>query len=358
LETNLNLIYDLFKKGAFLIDPEKAHNLSFMALSRYPLLLSELLSNDLNSDKYSLNVGTGTWSFPVGLAAGLDKNAEAVDFFTRLLFGAVEVGTVTPLAQEGNPKPRLFRYSEHESLRNCMGFNNKGAEVLKSALKNSNRNNKVIGINIGKNKVTPEEKAAEDYRVLFEQFHGMGDYIVINVSSPNTPGLRNLQSKEGLCKILDAIADLRKDSKADLYIKLSPDLNKADVDDAIAVANEYELTGLVATNTTIMPDKGVGGVSGRLLREKSTEFRSYILERITRDSSLELIGVGGVSEFRDLWRFWQDGGKVMQLYSSFIFGGPAVLNNMHKEIDRHLSLNDFSSLQEMIDNISKAKFYD
>jgi len=350
------LIYQLFKQLAFRIDPEKAHVLAFKNLRRFPNLLSHFFSHQTPTDKYAVKLGELKWDFPVGLAAGLDKNAEALDFFSKLLFGAVEIGTVTPLGQEGNPRPRMFRYVGEESLRNCMGFNNEGSEVVYDNIKSSRNVNTCLGINLGKNKVTSAEDAPSDYQKLYKKFHALADYIVINVSSPNTPGLRDLQQTESLALILDALEEDRQKSPVPLFIKISPDLSLDDLPGIVKLASKYKINGLIATNTTIMEERGAGGISGKLLTEKAAIVRNKTLEVIKELApELDLIGVGGISGFDELWDFWKAGGKVCQIYTSFIYQGPQILEDIKNEIDRVLEINDYNSVSELIENINVAK---
>jgi len=343
--------YNGFKRFAFALDPETAHHQSINMLKRFPLVLSEVFRNEELGGRYRVKVGELTWEFPVGLAAGLDKNAEAIDFFTRINFGAVEVGTVTPLPQEGNPRPRLFRYVEEESLRNMMGFNNGGAEVVRSNILDSNKNGKVVGVNLGKNKLTPQDKAKEDYHKLYSIFAPLADYLVINLSSPNTPGLRDLQQKDTLLELLSELDALRVAFPKPLYLKIAPDLSFEDIPDIVDVIKEKKLAGIIATNTTIMPDRGQGGISGKLLTDKAALVRNKVLECVKETPEIQVIGVGGVSSFDELWDFWKAGGKVMQLYTSFIYKGPKVLDEIKHGIDSVMAQNNLKSVQEILDNI-------
>lgn len=339
---------------AFKLDAEKAHELSIKTLSLFPQASAELFGGDLEkSDIYQTKLNSMDWSFPVGLAAGLDKNAQAIDFFSSIPFGAVEVGTVTPLAQEGNERPRLFRLKSEESLRNCMGFNNAGADDIYQNIVGSNRGNKILGVNLGKNKVTSAEDAKLDYLKLYKKFKDISDYLVINVSSPNTPGLRDLQRHESMREIFEVLVDERKSSKTPLFIKISPDLPLDSLEGIVELANEFSLAGIIATNTTIMEDRGAGGVSGKLLTDKARVVREKLLEIMKDHPSLDFIGVGGISNFSDLWNFWKAGGRACQIYSSFIYQGPEVLFNMKKEIDKKLKDNDLKNLEELFQNIDK-----
>lgn len=340
------------------MDAERAHDFSLKMASEFPWSANFFCDkNLLSSREYDLRLPLGPtleWCSPVGLAAGLDKNAVAVDFFTQLNFGAVEVGTVTPLAQEGNTKPRMFRIREEKSLLNRMGFNNKGSDFLLSKLKNMKANGKLVGVNLGKNKMTPANEAHLDYQKLYEKLARFSDYLVINVSSPNTPGLRDLQKHEALREIFDSLSSLRKEQDKPLFLKLSPDINFDDIDEIIRLCEDYSLYGLIVSNTTIMPEYGQGGVSGELLKERASELRSLVLNRI-KGSSLELIGVGGMSSFLDVWDYWKSGGRVFQIYSALIYQGPGLIDQILMKTVNVLKENQMKSLTELLNNIDKVK---
>lgn len=353
-------LYQLFKGVAFQLDPEVAHNQSMALLKRFPESLAtfmganeRLLEDEKEFDlSYTLRDGN-EWTFPVGLAAGLDKNAEAINFFTSIPFGAVEVGTVTPKPQEGNPKPRMFRLVEEESLLNRMGFNNAGMDEVYENLQRSDRHGKVVGVNLGKNKVTSQEEAPLDYRKLFEKFAPISNYLVVNVSSPNTPGLRDLQNITSLRLIFDALKDLRENVKTPLYLKISPDLSLDDVPAIVELVGEYNLAGLIATNTTIREDIGVGGISGRLLKEKGRNMRTKVLEVMGENPSFDFIGVGGIGEFSDLIDFWRNGGKVAQIYTSFIYQGPDILLNWRRQLIDLMRERGVKSFKELSDSLAQ-----
>jgi len=326
-------IYPLFKKIAFTLDAEKAHHLSIQTLAKFPGLSARCVENYSYKKNLSQTLKCGlTFPYPIALAAGLDKNAECINFFNKLAFGAIEVGTVTPLAQKGNDKPRLFRLKSDESLLNRMGFNNDGMETVYQNIVNSNKSSAPLGVNLGKNKITSEENAPQDYRVLYKKFAPVADYLVVNVSSPNTPGLRDLQKVDSLKKIFDALKEERINCHKPLFIKISPDMDLDDARDIVDLALEYKLAGIIATNTTIRPDIGLGGVSGRLIKDKAQIMRNYVLG-LTKNTNLDVIGVGGVDSFEDLKDFWNHGGQVMQIYTSFIYQGPSVLNNIYSMIN-------------------------
>lgn len=331
---------------AFKLDPEIAHNLGMNLLSKVPGPASAVWNQNDLDEKYSVKLNCGLeWPFPVGLAAGLDKEAKTIDFFSQLYFGAIEVGTVTPRPQEGNPKPRLFRIQKDESLLNRMGFNNAGMEIIKKNIVSSSKNEKVLGINLGKNKTTTAEQAKVDYQVLYREFAPIGDYIVVNVSSPNTPGLRDLQAKDSLKEIFESIQIERDKNPKPLFVKVSPDMADQGYEDVVELSLEYKLSGIIASNTSIMSDIGQGGVSGKLISERSRACRKKLLA-LTKNTNLDIIGVGGISNFKDILDFWEDGGKVVQVYTSFIYQGPELLNSIKKEIDLFLKNKNKSSLNE------------
>jgi len=347
----LNLFYKLYRDIAFLNDAESIHLTTLKLLKKYPSLISFIFKLGLSSSRYSIKMNTGDWNFPIGLAAGLDKNAECLNFFSRMGFGAVEVGTVTPLPQKGNERPRLFRLEEQKSLLNRMGFNNDGIEVLIGNIKKSKRKPNILGINIGKNKCTSEKNAWKDYYTLYEKAYDCCDYLVINVSSPNTPDLRKLQNYENLKEIFNSLVELRKNKYCPLYLKISPDLEKSEITEICELVKEYSLSGIVATNTTIMPTVGEGGVSGYLLKEKARKTRDILCEVLKEDRSIDIIGVGGFDKMDEILNFWKKGGRAVQIYSAFIYQGPQVLKNIKKEIDIFLDKNHLGSIEELIENI-------
>lgn len=337
-----NAFYPFFKKMAFRIDAELAHNLTIKSMS----LLGSWVNNTPTDPRFKLQVMGLSFKSPIGLAAGLDKNAAAINFLTYLPFSFVEVGTVTPLAQTGNPKPRLFRYESEESLRNCMGFNNSGAAAVLKNIQNADRRGKILGVNLGKNKVTPNEKAPDDYAMLYETFAPHSDYLVINVSSPNTPGLRDLMQVEGLREIFMAVSEKRKKMKRPLLVKVSPDMTQNELSSVVSLVKEFELSGIIATNTTIMPERGAGGVSGKLLYEKSRLTRKFLLSQLKETPQIELIGAGGFSCYEDLLDFWKEGGRLVELYSAFVFQGPKILFDIEKRLSADMAQRKMASFEE------------
>jgi dihydroorotate dehydrogenase len=336
--------YELFKPIAFSLDPEFIHDNALNLAAQRPSLLSSAVPKVKHSHKYQTKGYHISWSFPVGLAAGLDKNAKALSFFDKLGFGAVEFGTVTPKAQYGNPKPRIWRYPAESNLRNAMGFPNQGAIATLQNVKSFCGNCK-LGANIGKNKLSDGEQVFEDYASLYRDFAKYSDYLVINVSSPNTPGLRNLQGKEFLEKILMAIAPYREECSKPLFIKIAPDVNISNLEDFVSVASDFRLEGIVATNTTIEHQLGAGGLSGQCLIKKSARIRNQLLSMM-KGTQMDLIGVGGISSFEQVKEFWDNGGKFVQVYTSFIFQGPKLLIDIQKGIDDLLKSNGAKNLTE------------
>ena len=351
------MIYPCFKNISFLFNPELVHRLAIKSCSRFPELSRLFFSTDQLDDRYQVKVGDNLWPFPVGLAAGLDKNAQAIDFFTRFPFGAIEIGTVTPKAQPGNAKPRLFRLRKEHSLVNKMGFNNVGADKILANIKKSNLHGKILGVNLGKNKQTSLKDAANDYKTLYKKFSSVADYLVANISSPNTPNLGKLQKVGPLKELLLELKDERKRMSCPFYLKISPDIRLEDLPGIVEVALSEDITGLIATNTAIMPGWREGGVSGKLLYQRAKKVRDSLLH-LTKKQDLEVIGVGGFSSMEDIWEFWQRGGKVIQLYTALIYQGPGLLGKIKTEIDRILCLNQMDNLQELLSNIENSRFAD
>lgn len=324
------------------------HELTIHSMS----VLGRVLPDQDIDPQLSIKVMGLDFKGPIGLAAGLDKNAEVINYMTHLPFGFIEVGTVTPKAQAGNDKPRLFRYPAEESLRNRMGFNNQGAEQVLINLKKADRRGKIIGVNLGKNKITENDNAPADYAYLYEKFAPFSDYLVINVSSPNTPGLRDLLKDAGLRQIFEAVDAQRKIIKRPLLVKVSPDMALEELSSVVGLVNEYKLDGIIATNTTIMKERGEGGISGKLLTKKSRETREFLLKEIRNSKSeCELIGVGGISSYEDLMDFWRAGGKLAQIYSSFIFQGPQFLYEIHEQLKIDFKKRGVKNFEEFLHSV-------
>lgn len=340
-------LYSFFRASAFKLDPEEAHNFAIRSLHYVgPLLADRKAEINFAVKAFGLD-----FKNPIGLAAGLDKNAEAIDFFGHIPFGFIEVGTVTPKPQEGNDRPRLFRYPDEESIRNRMGFNNLGAKEILQNISKANKRGKILGVNLGKNKITPNNKSAGDYAELYKTFAPVADYLVINVSSPNTPGLRDLLSDAGLRQIFEAVSLERKKIKKPLLVKISPDMTNDQMSSVVNLVKEFSLEGIIATNTTIMPERGEGGMSGKILYQKAKRVREYLLKELTETPEIELIGVGGFSSFNDLKEFWSAGGKLAQIYSALIYQGPGLLyeieSNLAKEY-KQFDCKNFSEYQQVL----------
>lgn len=279
---------------------------------------------------------------PVGLAAGFDKDAKRIDELAAFGFGFIEIGTLTPKAQPGNDKPRLFRLPKDKALINRMGFNNGG--VQDAVLRLKNRKSKIIvGGNIGKNKVTPNESAFEDYNTCFETLYPYVDYFVLNVSSPNTPGLRELQEREPLRKLLSDVIALSK-AKPEykpVLLKIAPDLNNEQLNDVVSILKETKTDGVIATNTTISREGldtstetistiGLGGLSGKPLTQRSTEVISFLRQALGKD--FPIIGVGGIMTEQDALDKLKAGADLVQIYTGFIYEGPGLVSRINKAL--------------------------
>lgn len=340
-------MYKLFiRPFLFLLAPEKAHNLTFKML-RWTLMIpgmKGLFRSMLAYEHPSLEREVFGLRFknPVGLAAGLDKDAKLVDELACLGFGFVEIGTVTPMGQPGNPLPRLFRLPQDNGLINRMGFNNEGAEKAAQRLK-QRKSNIIIGGNIGKNKITPNEEADADYEKAFEMLYDVVDYFVINVSSPNTPNLRELQEKEPLKKLLLNLQRLngQKPHKKPMLLKIAPDLTNQQLDDVIEIVQEAGVDGIIATNTTIdrsglhtapsaIEAIGAGGLSGKPLTNRSTSIIRYIHQH--SKGAFPIIGVGGIHSPKDALEKLEAGASLVQLYTGFIYEGPGIIKKINKAI--------------------------
>ena len=334
----------------FSVDAEKIHHFVFRNLkfvSRIPgvrPLLRGLYSvADTRLEKRILGI---TFKNPVGLAAGFDKDAKLIDELDALGFGFIEIGTVTPLPQSGNDKPRLFRLPQDQALINRMGFNNEGVEAAMRRLKEK-KSNIIVGGNIGKNKVTPNENALNDYALCFEVLFPYVDYFVLNISSPNTPGLRELQDKEPLRKLLMHVKQLSasKGVYKPLLLKIAPDLVDSQLDDIIEILKATKLDGVVATNTTISREGlstsnaevqaiGNGGLSGKPLTERSTYVIRYLRQKL--GPQFPIIGVGGIMSTDDAIEKLKAGADLIQIYTGFIYEGPGFVKQINNAILQNL----------------------
>ena len=331
------MIYSLLKPLLFSVDPELAHEVSLEMLNQFRALIPQTLV-----DKPVTVMGL-EFPNPVGLAAGLDKNGDYLPGLTRLGFGSIEVGTVTPLAQAGNPKPRLFRLIRKRSIINRMGFNNKGVDYLLRQIPEPPRSY-ILGINIGKNLSTSVDDALADYRVGLQKVYRQADYISVNISSPNTPGLRNLQNEAALDKLLYGIDETRK-SLQDQYqfdrpiaLKLSPDLSDEAIPVIAALLHKHNIDGLIATNTTLnrfpvqnhVHAQEAGGLSGEALCSKSRHVLAAFY-RVLEDE-IPIISVGGIASADEAQSRLQMGAKLVQIYSGLIFNGPGLVRDILRGI--------------------------
>jgi len=330
----------------FLFDPEKVHYFTSSLLNgvlKIPFVKFIWGKTFIVTDKRLEKTVFGLkFKNPVGLAAGFDKNASMYDDLAYCGFGFIEIGTVTPKGQPGNDKPRLFRVKEDEGIINRMGFNNLGVDEVISNLKKK-KTDILIGGNIGKNKVTPNDKAVDDYIYSFNHLFNYVDYFVVNVSSPNTPNLRELQENEPLKQLLLALKkenSLKPKSKP-ILLKIAPDLTNDQLDDIVEIIDEVKLDGVIATNTTISRDGlstpksevdaiGAGGLSGKPVKERSTEVIRYLSEKSNK--SFPIIGVGGIHSAEDAIEKMEAGASLIQLYSGFIYEGPALVKRINKAL--------------------------
>lgn len=344
-------MYSLLRKIMFTMEPEKAHRFAMGSMQKIQKtgIGSSIVNNifsvrrpELEKELFSLH-----FKNPVGLAAGFDKNAAYLQVLQTLGFGFVEIGTVTPKPQSGNARPRMFRLTKDKALINRMGFNNEGAEIINTRLRlyRQNRKNKdlIIGVNIGKNKQTSNEDAWKDYNYCFKTLHEAGDYFVVNVSSPNTPGLRALQDKDSLRKIFDELKNinLQSDHPKPLLLKIAPDLTDAQLDDIIQLTDEVGLHGLIATNTTISRSNlitpvslidsiGAGGLSGMPLKKRSTEIIRYLSQNLT--TKIPIIASGGIMNGADAKEKIMAGASLVQVYTGFVYYGPSIAKDICKAI--------------------------
>lgn len=329
----MNFFFQIFK----LLPPEIAHSISLNSLNiLYKLNLLKFISVK-TSTKHIFNFEGMVFKNRLGTAAGLDKNGDFIDSLGGLGFGFLEVGTVTPLPQYGNSKPRVFRNYEEDSIINRLGFNNKGVDYLVENLK-KRKFEGIVGVNIGANKSSRGDQRIEDYLICLEKVHQFADYITVNISSPNTPNLRELHSKNYLTNLLDSIEKKAKslDIKKSLFLKISPDESNQTIDSIVELVNNSIFSGLIATNTTVdKSDLGNkkftkidGGLSGKPLLLKSTNKLSYIR---SKSKNIPLIGVGGVMNDQDFKAKLQAGADLVQIYTGFVIKGPKLLNQILRD---------------------------
>ncbi|MEX8548632.1 MAG: quinone-dependent dihydroorotate dehydrogenase [Mucilaginibacter sp.] len=347
-------MYKLIRPLFFQFDPEKIHHFvtaGLKSVNKFPgaAAISRAVFS-IENPKLEREVFGLKFKNPVGLAAGFDKNGELMGEMANLGFGFVEVGTVTPLPQPGNPKPRMFRLPQDAGLINRMGFNNLGVDVVAERLRRyrtshltPHTSNLIIGGNIGKNKNTPNEDAVSDYIKCFDRLFDVVDYFVVNVSSPNTPGLRELQEKEPLKKLLQTLQqrNRKNDISRPILLKIAPDLTNEQLDDIIEIVKESGIAGVIATNTTISregltsPQKiknETGGSSGKPLTKRSTEVIRYLSKKSGK--AFPIIGVGGIHSAQDAFEKLEAGASLVQLYTGFIYEGPGLIKRINQRLLR------------------------
>lgn len=345
------MIYQLFKPLLFLLPPETAHRVTVfwldLAAAFLPgrWLLRMLFCHP--SKELERSVMGLTFPNPIGLAAGFDKDGKHIEGLACLGFGFVEVGTVTPLPQDGNPRPRLFRLPKDRALINRMGFNNEGLEALAGRLKKLRQKGVpgglIIGGNIGKNKATPNEQAENDYLKCFEALFPWVDYFVVNVSSPNTPGLRDLQEKEPLTRLLNLLQEKNKAQATPkpILLKIAPDLTGSQLDDIAGIVRATGLSGVIATNTTISRNNlktseaeiaaiGAGGLSGAPVRERATDVIRYLREKLGKETVI--IGVGGIDSAASAREKLDAGADLVQVYTGLVYEGPGLVKGILKKL--------------------------
>jgi dihydroorotate dehydrogenase len=345
-------MFHAYRKVLYTLDPEISHSLVLRA-AKLPFAgsISKIVFYKEYPELKTAALGL-TFPSPVGLAAGFDKNIDAVPTLAALGFGSLELGTITPRPQPGNPKPRLFRYPENEAVINRLGFPSQGVDAVLGRLKSAKNNieGAVIGVNIGKAKDTAVDKALEDYAEVFDKVAGYSDYVAVNVSSPNTPDLRKLQEKT---KLQDILSELQKRNrkKVPLLVKISPDLTFAEIDDIIEVVLSTGINGIIATNTTISrenfaPGSAVqGGLSGKPLKMRALEVVNHLSK--STQGKLTIIGVGGISSADDVVAMLRAGASLVQLYSSLVFHGPGLIAKINKDLSCFMKKNEIRSLDEI-----------
>lgn len=355
----MNIWEKIFRLLLFSVpaNPETAHNLIIKGLGAVgkSKSVSAILRKQffINDPALSQTVAGMHFPNPVGLAAGFDKNAQAALGLEALGFGFLELGTVTRYPQPGNPRPRVFRFEKDLALINRMGFNNEGVDAIVQRCGDLSRPCSIpIGISIGKSKITPLEAAAEDYLYSFEKVYPYGDYFAVNVSSPNTPGLRSLQDKDSLNKILSILCETRKklDKQKPIFVKIAPDLANEAIAEVLEVCSQNNIDGIIAVNTTLsreglsVASSEAGGLSGKPLAEQSRRIVSYIRSRAPRTP---IIGVGGIFNGNDAYEMLKAGANLIQIYTGFIYGGPSTARDINTELLLRMASDGIKNISEL-----------
>jgi len=340
------MFFNLLRPALFMLDPETAHGLTLAGLKRSPLKESPAAGS------LAVEVAGLKFPNPLGMAAGFDKDAEVPDALLGLGFGFVEVGSITPRPQEGNPKPRLFRLVEDRAVINRMGFNNSGAEVAQARLnERMARRSGIVGINIGANKDSADRIA--DYAEMTRIMAPLASYLAVNISSPNTPGLRALQDEGALVELLGAVMEARGENATPVFLKVAPDLEPADVDAIARIALDQKLGALIVSNTTISRPKlnskhagETGGLSGAPLRDLAQQrIRDF---RSATGGAIPLVGVGGIASAEDAWARIRAGASLVQLYSAMVYAGPGLPRQITRGLERLMRRDGFSSIAEAV----------
>ncbi len=345
-------VYDLAKQVLFQLPPETAHELaitSLAAVQQTPIEQAIAAWGRVDDDRLTVHTLGSEFPNPVGIAAGFDKNARIPRSIAALGFGHLEVGAVTAHPQSGNPRPRLFRLPENKALINRFGFNNDGADAIGARLDAHELPDIPIGVNLGKSKITALEDAPADYAYTYQQVADAGDFFVVNVSSPNTPGLRSLQDRGPLIDILSRLQDA---GAAPLLVKLSPDLTDAATEDALAVVRELNLDGVVAVNTTTDRPAHLdnpnriedGGLSGAPIKDRATERIRFVADRV----DVPIIGVGGIASAEDAYEKIRAGASLVQLYTGFVYEGPTLARKINTGLRACLDADGFATIEDAI----------
>lgn len=360
----------LLRPLLFRLSAEKAHHLTIFALGmaqKIPggLSLLKMLYGVEKHTELKVKLGGIEYPNPIGLAAGLDKNAVAVGSFSSIGFGFLEVGTITPKAQPGNPLPRLFRLPSDKAIINRMGFNNVGAEQMAANLQAAKPYRIPVAVNIGKNKDTANEEAVNDYRTCIRHLYAEGDFFVVNISSPNTPGLRNLQHGEDLRNLLEAVKDetsiQRKrhgGNEKPIWVKISPDVSTEELRYMVETIVQSGIFGVIATNTTLSRDgiqhknaAEAGGLSGKPLTSRSTDVIRQIYQQT--DGKLPIIGCGGIFTAEDAYAKIRAGASLIEVYSALIYDGPSLIKRLNKGLIQLLHKDGFTHISQAVgaDNV-------
>ncbi|WP_369026430.1 quinone-dependent dihydroorotate dehydrogenase [Qipengyuania sp. RANM35] len=339
------MFFDLARPVLFALDPERAHRLTVRALAASPLRTPP------RPGPLAISVAGIEFPNPLGMAAGFDKDAEVPDELLGLGFGFAEVGSITPLPQAGNPKPRLFRLVEDRGVINRMGFNNAGADVARLRLERRRHRPGIVGINIGANKDSLDRIA--DYAAMTRVMAPLASYLAVNISSPNTPGLRALQDESALTGLIDAVLEMRSDKGPPVFLKVAPDLEPADIDAIARIALDKKLGALIVSNTTISRPElrshhrgETGGLSGEPLRDLAQQrMRDF---RKATGGAIPLVGVGGISSAEDAWARIRAGASLVQLYSAMVFEGPGLPRKIIRGLEGLMKRDGFSSIAEAV----------